>query len=174
LFLAYLVAISRMKDVQKLFAYHGAEHKAVFAFEKGGELNVENASRQSRFHPRCGTSFLLTVLLAAIMSFALLDALLILSLGRLTVWTRLATHLPLIPIVGGISYEFIRASAKKSGTRFGRMVVAPGLWLQRITTREPDAAQLEVAIVALRSALGQDQPESPSSSHASLAPASIS
>ncbi len=156
LFLAYLAAIAMMKDVQRLFAYHGAEHKAVFTFEKGEELTVEHAARQSRFHPRCGTSFLLIVLLAAILSFALLDALLIRQLGTITILTRLLTHLPLIPVVGGISYEFIRVSARKSGTPVGKMIVAPGLWLQRITTREPDDSQLEIALIALRAALGKE------------------
>ncbi len=161
LFLAYLAAIAMMKDVQRLFAYHGAEHKAVFTFEKGEELTVERAARQSRFHPRCGTSFLLIVLLAAILSFALLDALLIRQLGTITIWTRLLTHLPLIPVVGGISYEFIRVSARKSGTPIGKMIVAPGLWLQRITTREPDDSQLEIALIALRAALGTERASLP-------------
>jgi uncharacterized protein YqhQ len=154
--LGYLVAISLLKDIRRLFEYHGAEHKAVFAFEKGEPLTVEAAARQSRFHPRCGTSFLLIVMFVAIVLFSLLDAALIQWLGDLNVLMRVATHLPLIPLVGGVSYEFIRASAKRSETAIGKLVVAPGLWLQQITTREPDASQLEVALVALRSALGQE------------------
>jgi uncharacterized protein YqhQ len=154
--LGYLVAISLLKDIRRLFEYHGAEHKAVFAFEKGEPLTVEAAARQSRFHPRCGTSFLLIVMFVAIVLFSLLDAALIQWLGDLNVLVRVATHLPLIPLVGGVSYEFIRASAKRSETAIGKLVVAPGLWLQQITTREPDASQLEVALVALRSALGQE------------------
>jgi len=94
---------------------------------------------------------------SAILLFSLLDSLLITWLGRIDMLTRIATHLPLIPLVGGISYEFIRISARNSGTLAGRVVIAPGLWLQRLTTREPDDAQLEVAIVALKSALGEDQ-----------------
>jgi uncharacterized protein YqhQ len=153
LFLAYLLLIAQMKDVKRLFAYHGAEHKTVFAYERGGELNVETAACQSRFHPRCGTSFLLVVMISAIIVFALVDGLLILRLGTITLPVRLLTHLPLIPLVGGLSYELIRFSARFAEDGPGRWVVAPGLWLQRITTAEPDAAQLEVAIAALQAAL---------------------
>ncbi len=154
--LLYLAAISLLKDVKRLFEYHGAEHKAVFAFEKGEQLTAEAAARQSRFHPRCGTSFLLIVMCSAILLFSILDAFLLNWFGHITVLMRLATHLPLIPLVGGISYEFIRTSAKHSETTIGKLVVTPGLWLQKITTREPDASQLEVAIAALKAALGED------------------
>ena len=153
IFLTYLLAIARMRDVQRLFAYHGAEHKAVFAYEGGRELTVESARTQSRFHPRCGTSFLLVVMVSAILVFALLDGFLIMWLGNLTLGIRLAAHLPLIPLVGGVSYELIRMSARHAGSWWGRLLVAPGLWLQAITTREPDEGQLEVALAALQSAL---------------------
>ena len=153
IFLAYLLAISRMRDVQRLFAYHGAEHKAVFAYEGGLELTVESARTQSRFHPRCGTSFLLVVMVSAIAVFALLDGFLLMWLGNLTLGMRLVTHLPLIPLVGGVSYELIRLSARHAGSWWGSLLVAPGLWLQAITTREPDERQLEVALAALQSAL---------------------
>ncbi len=156
LFLVYLGGISLVRDIRRLFEYHGAEHKAVFAFELGTEMTTTSASMQSRFHPRCGTSFLLIVMFAAILLFSLLDTLLITWLGSVTIVTRLVTHIPLIPVVGGISYEFIRLSAKHSTSFLGRMLVAPGLWLQHITTREPDEEQLEVALAALRSALGEE------------------
>jgi uncharacterized protein YqhQ len=156
LLLVYLLAISMLRDIKRLFQYHGAEHKAVFAFERGEGLSVAAAARQSRFHPRCGTSFLLVVMIAAIVLFSILDALLIGWLGQLTLITRFLTHLPLIPLVGGVSYEFIKASAKRSETLIGRVVVTPGLWLQKITTKEPDDSQLEVALVALRCALSED------------------
>jgi uncharacterized protein YqhQ len=156
LLLVYLLAISMLKDIRRLFQYHGAEHKAVFAFERGEGLSVAAAARQSRFHPRCGTSFLLVVMIVAIVLFSLFDAMLLGWLGQLTLLTRLLTHLPLIPLVGGLSYEFIKASAKRSETFIGRIVVGPGLWLQQITTKEPDDSQLEVALVALRCALGED------------------
>jgi uncharacterized protein YqhQ len=156
LLLGYLILISMMKEIGRLFQYHGAEHKAVFAFELGKRLDVQNAAGQTRFHPRCGTSFLLIVMIVSILLFGILDASIIRWLGRIDLVTRLLTHLPLIPVVGGVSYEFIRASAKRSATLIGRIVVAPGLWLQRITTKEPDEKQLEVALVALRCALGEN------------------
>ena len=108
----------------------------------------------SRFHPRCGTSFLLIVMFVAILSFSLLDAVLLQVFGRLTMGIRLLTHLPFIPVVGGLAYEIIKFSAKHSSTWWGKILIAPGLWLQRITTKEPDETQLEVAIVALQCALG--------------------
>ncbi len=156
LLLGYLAVISMIKDIKRLFQYHGAEHKAVFAFEKGEGLTVAAAARQSRFHPRCGTSFLLIVMCTAIVLFSVLDVFLISWLGKINMLTRIATHLPLIPLVGGISYEFIRASAKRSETMIGKIVVAPGLWLQKITTKDPDESQLEVAVIALRCALGEE------------------
>lgn len=157
--LAYLAAISWMRDVRRLFQYHGAEHKSVFAFELNDELSASAAGRHSRFHPRCGTSFLLVVMFVAILSFSILDALLISLFGGLTLALRVVTHLPFVPIVGGVAYEFIKFSARHSATRWGRLIVAPGLWLQLITTKEPDHSQLEVAMVALRCALGLEDPE---------------
>ena len=156
LLLGYLLVLSLLKDIKRLFQYHGAEHKAVFAFERGEGLTVAAASRQSRFHPRCGTSFLLIVMFVAIVLFSVLDLLVMQWLGHLTVVTRIATHLPLIPLVGGVSYELIRVSAKRNNTAVGKIVVAPGLWLQKITTKEPDESQLEVALAALRCALGEE------------------
>jgi len=157
LFLAYLMAIAMMRDVKRLFEYHGAEHKAVFAFENGDELSPDGVMGYTRFHPRCGTSFLLVVMVVAILLFGLVDTGLILWLGRLSLPVRIAVHLPLIPLLGGISYEFIRVSARHADTAIGKLVVAPGLWLQRITTREPDRPEMEVAVAALRAALGRDQ-----------------
>lgn len=155
----YIVGISLMKDVQKLFSYHGAEHKSVFAFELKSPLVPEAVKGYSRFHPRCGTSFLLIVVFIAILTFSLLDAMLIKILGSLTLLIRLSTHLPFIPIVGGLAYKIIKFSAKHCTTWWGRIVIAPGLWLQRITTKEPDTSQIEVALLALRCALGQEDPE---------------
>jgi len=156
--LLYLGAISRMKDIRRVFQYHGAEHKAVFAFELNDLLATEMVQKRSRFHPRCGTSFLLIVMFIAILSFSVLDAMMLDVVDELTLPIRLATHLPFIPIVGGLAYEIIKFSAKHSATRWGRVVVAPGLWLQRITTKEPDESQIEVAIVALKCALGIGDP----------------
>jgi uncharacterized protein YqhQ len=156
--LLYLAGISLMKDVQQLFRYHGAEHKSVFAFELKALLVPDSVKIYSRFHPRCGTSFLLIVAFVAILSFSLLDALLLRLLGTLTLPVRLLTHLPFIPIVGGLAYEIIKFSAKHSTTWWGRIIIAPGLLLQKITTKEPDTAQIEVALIALRCALGQEDP----------------
>lgn len=156
--LGYLLAISMMKDVKRLFQYHGAEHKAVFTFESMGELTVDSARTYTRFHPRCGTSFILIVMVVSMLLFSVLDSVLIHWIGRITLPIRMLTHLPLIPLVGGVAYEFIRWSAKRSTTPLGRMLVAPGLWLQRITTKEPDSSQIDVALVALKCALGIDEP----------------
>lgn len=155
LLVAYISGISLMKDIFRLFQYHGAEHKAVFAFERGLALTVTSASLQTRFHPRCGTSFLLIVMFVSIIFFSLLDAALIRWLGSIDIVIRIVTHIPLIPFVGGVAYEVIRFSAKHAETRIGKAVVAPGLWLQKITTKEPDPDQIEVAVVALLSALGR-------------------
>jgi len=151
--LVYIIGISKMKDINRIFQYHGAEHKLVFTFEEGKELSVENAKPFTTYHPRCGTSFLIVVMLVAIISFAILDAVIVQQIGYINLPIRLAVHLPFIPILGGISYEFIRFSAKRTNSIFGKILVAPGLWLQRITTQEPDEAQLEVALCALNAAL---------------------
>ena len=156
--LGYMFALSMFKDIKRLFQYHGAEHMAVFAFERGAGLDVRGAAEQSRFHPRCGTSFLLIVVIVSVVLFSVLDSLVMIWLGRLTLATRILTHLPLIPLVGGVSYELIKASAKRSETIIGKLIVSPGMWLQRITTQPPDVSQLEVALVALRCALGDEYP----------------
>jgi uncharacterized protein YqhQ len=152
--LLYMLGISLMKDVKQLFRYHGAEHKSVFAFELKANLIPESVRNYSRFHPRCGTSFLLIVVFVSVFAFSILDAVLIKLFGSLTLPMRLATHLPFIPIVGGLAYEVIKFSAKHSATWWGRIFITPGLWLQKITTKEPTDAQLEVAIVAIKCALG--------------------
>jgi uncharacterized protein YqhQ len=156
--LTYLSAIALSKEIQRLFQFHGAEHKTVFAFELTDQLVSQRVSAHSRFHPRCGTSFLLIVMFVAIIAFSLLDAMTMALVGKMTFVIRLLTHLPFIPVVGGISYEVIKFSSKHTTTWWGRLLIAPGLWLQRVTTREPDESQLEVAIVALRCALGLEDP----------------
>ncbi len=151
LFLAYLIAISLMKDVRRLFEYHGAEHKTIHAFERGEPLTVERVQKYSTFHPRCGTSFILIVGVMAIILFAAFDA------TVYAIWgfapkpiVRLPIHLILLPILAGISYEFLKLSdkfARKSP--LGKLLVAPGLWIQRITTKQPDDSMVEVAIASL-------------------------
>ncbi len=147
IFLFYLVAITWLRDIRRVFEYHGAEHKSIFAFEKGQVLMPHVAARQSRFHPRCGTSFVLIVMIVSIFAFMLL--------GKPHTVAERLLRLTLIPVIGGVSYELIRLSDLASDKPFWRMLILPGLWLQRLTTREPDRSQLEVALVALKSALGQ-------------------
>ena len=144
-FLGYILLISMMKDIRRVFQYHGAEHKVVHTWEAAEGLTVENARKKSTQHPRCGTSFLLFVMVVSIVVFSLFkfDAF----------WAIFLSRLVLVPIVSGLSYELIRFSAPRSGRGFFRMVVLPGLALQRITTKEPSDDQLEVAIRALKEAI---------------------
>lgn len=160
--LAYLYGISLMKDVRRLFQYHGAEHKAVFTFEQNGLLEISTAMKYTRFHPRCGTSFVLIVMLLAIFLFSFLDLITLQFVHSLTLSVRLLTHLPFIPVVGGIAYELLKFSARHSTTPLGRILVAPGLWLQKITTQEPDESQMEVSLAAMKAALGFEGAENSS------------
>ena len=146
IFLGYIWAISQMEDIQRVFQYHGAEHKTIFAFEAGEELSVENVGRHSRLHPRCGTSFLLIVMLVSIAVFSLIPKL-------WPFYLKAGSRIFLLPIIAGISYEFLKWSAKNDSHPLVRLVISPGLALQRLTTREPDNSQLEVAICSLNEAL---------------------
>lgn len=144
-FLIMIVSFSLLKDIRRVFQYHGAEHKTVFTWEAGLPLTVANARPQPRQHPRCGTSFLMVVMLVAIILFSVIkfDSLLLNFLLRIV----------LIPLVAGLSYEIIRLSAKKESSWFFKLMTKPGVWLQNITTQEPDDDQLEVAIEALKESL---------------------
>jgi len=153
-FLAYLWIISRMKDVRRLFQYHGAEHKVVFTFENGRELSVENTRPFTTYHPRCGTSFIFIVMIVGILIFALIDSLVIWGFGSISLGTRLIFHLILLPLVAGTGYEFLKLSARFQDRTLMRWLIAPGLWLQRITTQPPSDDQIEVAIAALKGAFG--------------------
>jgi len=144
LFLGYLALISRMKDVKILFQYHGAEHKAVYCYEEKKELTVENVRKYSRFHPRCGTSFLFVILLLSIVVFSFVQG---------PTWIKFVGRLLLLPVIAGIGYELIKLSGKYQKNGLVKMLIAPGLWLQRITTNEPNDEQLEVSIKALKSVL---------------------
>ncbi len=148
IFLLYLALITLMKDIRRVFEYHGAEHKSIFAFETDADLTPAGAKPLSRFHPRCGTSFLLIVMLVSILVF--------MFLGKPENLGDRLFRLAFIPLIGGISYELIRLSDSGARSSFWRPVIMPGLWLQKLTTKEPDEDQLEVAIVALKSALGMD------------------
>lgn len=156
LLLLYMWGISLIPDVFRLFQYHGAEHKSIFAFEEQRSVSLAMAKGFPTLHPRCGTSFLLVVMLTSILAFAVIDTLLIWWLGSLSLPVRLASHLPFIPVIAGMAYEIIKFTARNTGTEWGRFLTLPGLWLQYITTKEPDDSQLEVALVALRSALGME------------------
>ncbi|MCF7823595.1 MAG: DUF1385 domain-containing protein [Candidatus Marinimicrobia bacterium] len=156
LFLTYLWAISLMSDVKRLFQYHGAEHKTVYTFEAGKTLELESAKPFQTQHPRCGTSFIFIVLLSSILMFAIIDSIVKLFVGEMTLQIRLLTHLPLIPLVAGFSYEVLKLSSRYRHIAWVRALAAPGLWLQNITTREPDDDQLDVAIESLKVAFGDD------------------
>jgi len=158
-FLTYLVLISRMEDVKRLFEYHGAEHKVVFNFESGLDLSWDNTKKFTTFHPRCGTSFLFIVLIAAILLYALLDTGLMAVLGTITLPIRIVGHLLFLPLVAGVSYEVIKLTSANMDKPFYRGLAKPGLWLQRITTSEPDESQVGVAITALKSAFGEQYDE---------------
>lgn len=155
LFLGYIYLISLLKDVKRLFRYHGAEHKTIYAFESGEDVTVDNTRPYTTLHPRCGTSFLVMVMLVSLIFFSILDSFIILFHGNINFFIRMVTHLPLVPLVGGLSYEAIKASAKKFNNPLVRSLIAPGLALQKITTQEPDDDMLEVAIVALKAARGE-------------------
>ena len=155
IFLLYLWGIGRVRDIKRVFAYHGAEHQTIFAYEAGEEIGAEAAERFTRFHPRCGTSFLLIVALLAIAAYALIDSAYFAYFGVMPVlWKRFLLHMAFLPIVAGLSFEALKLSGKYRHSRIVQILVAPGLWLQRLTTRPPDRSQLEVAAVAARASLG--------------------
>jgi uncharacterized protein YqhQ len=144
IFLSFLFLISRMKDIRRVFEYHGAEHKVVFNYESGKPVNVDEARGFVTFHPRCGTSFLMVVMVVSILVYAMLP---FESFGM-----KMLSRVVLLPVIAGLSYEVIRFASRKQGTIFAAMVL-PGLWLQRITTKEPADDQLEISILALDGAM---------------------
>lgn len=152
IFVAYLALVSLMKDIRRTFEYHGAEHKSIFCYEAGEELTPENVKKFKRFHPRCGTSFMFVMLLIGILFYSL----------PIFTWTssviRLLTKLIFLPVIVALGYEFIMYAGKHDNL-FVKILSQPGLWMQRITTREPDETQIEVAIAALKSALPNEFPD---------------
>ena len=148
IFMAYIIAISRMSDIKRVFQYHGAEHKTIACYEAGEELTVENVKRHSRFHPRCGTSFILIVLIVSALVFSLV------TWDKLIV--RIALKLICLPIVVGITYEIIKLAGRYDNV-CTRIISAPGLWMQRFTTNEPDAGQIEAAIAAMLPCIPEDK-----------------
>lgn len=147
----YISAISFMKDVRRIFAYHGAEHKTIHTYEAKEELTVENVRGKSALHPRCGTSFLLFVVVVSAILFSFL--------GKQTIVMRFVSRIVLLPVVAGISYEIIKFSSRHQNFFLWRWMTVPGLWLQRLTTREPDDAQIEVAIASLNRVLSIEAAE---------------
>ncbi len=155
LLVVYMWALSFVPDVRRLFQYHGAEHKSIFAHESGAGLTPAAVERQTRFHPRCGTSFILIVALVCVLFFSLFDALLANGFGYHypNFLIRFAIHLPFVPLVAGLSFELLKLSARHQESAWMRPLILPGLWLQRITTREPDVDQIDVAIVSAKAAI---------------------
>ncbi|MGB2814208.1 MAG: DUF1385 domain-containing protein [Dehalococcoidales bacterium] len=151
IFIAYLKLIGLLPDIKRVFTYHGAEHKTVNAYEHGVPLEVEAVKKHNKAHVRCGTSFLFVVLMIAIVVFALV--------GRPSLWLMILSRILLIPVIAALGYEFIHFGANHVGNPLVRALIAPGLWLQGMTTKEPEDDQIEVALVALRAALEIDQPE---------------
>ncbi|HET7207225.1 MAG TPA: DUF1385 domain-containing protein [Terriglobales bacterium] len=148
LFLLFIWATALLKDIRRVYQYHGAEHKTVFAFEAGDQLKTAPVQKYSTFHPRCGTSFLMTVMIISIAVYTLVPA--------VTFWGRFAARIALLPVIAGLSYEVIRFAAKHRGSLFALMT-APGLWLQRITTQPPSDDQVECAITALDEAMALEK-----------------
>ncbi len=149
IFLAYLKLIALLPDIREVFAYHGAEHKVVNAYENGASLEIKATRKYSTAHVRCGTSFLFVVLIIAIIVFALV--------GLPSLWLMVLSRILLTPLIAAISYEVIYFGNRYIGNRIVRAILAPGLWLQSLTTREPDDSQLEVALAALRRVVALDQ-----------------
>jgi uncharacterized protein YqhQ len=144
-FIVMIFSFSRLNDIKRVFEYHGAEHKTVFAWEAGEELTVANARRHPRQHPRCGTSFLMVVMLVSVALFS------VVKFDALTL--NMLTRIALIPLIAGVSYEIIRAAGKKESGPIFKVMTLPGIWMQNLTTREPSDDQLEVAIYALKESL---------------------
>lgn len=155
IFIAYIWGVSFMKDIKRTYEYHGAEHKSIFCYESGDELTVENVKKYKRFHPRCGTSFIFVIMIISILLFSL----------PFVTWDnaalRMITKLLLLPIIVGIGYEFILWSGKHDNNIIAKILSAPGLLMQRLTTIEPDDSQIEVAIAALKSSLPEVFGENP-------------
>lgn len=149
IFFLYIWAVSRMKDIQRVFAYHGAEHKTINAFEAGDELEVENVRKYTCLNPRCGTTFLFLVMIVSILLFSFL--------GWPSFWWRIFSRVALMPVVAGVAYEVMKWSAASCDNKWVRPFLIPGMLLQKFTTREPDDAQIEVAIRALQRVLAVEE-----------------
>ncbi len=149
IFVSYVAIIGRMPDVQRVFKYHGAEHKTINCYEHDCPLTVEEAQKFTTVHVRCGTAFMLLVMVIAVFIFSLF--------GWQNVWQRILTRITLLPIIAGLSYEAVQAAGKHQDKLIWKIILAPGLWMQRLTTSEPDDDQVEIAIAAFNAALQQEQ-----------------
>jgi uncharacterized protein YqhQ len=156
IFLAYVGLISRMENIRRVFQYHGAEHKAINTFESGLELTLENARKSSRIHPRCGTNFIFIVLIVSIFVFAFL--------GRPPLYIRVPLHLMIVPIIVGVSYEFLKLMGRFGNRAWAKALIAPGLATQYLTTRPPDDSMIEVALAALKQVWEKEHEEEESKS----------
>ena len=154
IFVGYMIAVAQMKDIKRVFMYHGAEHKSIACFEAGDELTPENAKKYKRFHPRCGTSFMFLMILLGIIAGIFVKFL----IPRLNTWAYTCIRLLILPLVMGIGYEILMIAGKHDNF-LTRAISAPGLWVQRITTKEPTEDMLEVAIISIKGALRDDFPE---------------
>lgn len=154
IFLGYMIAVSFMKDIDRVFRYHGAEHKTIFCYEAGLELNVENVRKQGRFHPRCGTSFMILMLLVSIFITFIIDS--IFPILKTILWLRTIIKILLLPIICGVGYELIKLCGKHNNI-LTKIVAAPGLWIQRITVKEPDDSMIEVAIAAMNQVIPENE-----------------
>ena len=148
IFLTYMALVSKMKEIKRVFEYHGAEHKTIACYEAGEELTVENVRKHTRLHPRCGTSFLLFVMIISIIIFSLLPQ-------QSNIFLKMLMRLALMPVVAGLSYEVIKLAGKCKNKCVG-IFTKPGLWLQRLTTREPDESQIEVAIKSMQAVIPEN------------------
>lgn len=155
IFVVYIALVSLMKDIKRTFMYHGAEHKTIFCYENGLELTVENVKKQSRFHPRCGTSFIFVIIIISVVISSAISVLAPELRNQTLVW--MAIKILILPIVTGLSYEFIKYAGRHDNL-FVKILAAPGLWMQRLTTKEPDENMIEVALASFKAVI-TDNPE---------------
>ena len=153
IFVAYIALVSLMKDIKRTFMYHGAEHKTIFCYENGLELTVENVKKQSRFHPRCGTSFIFVIIIISVILSSVISIAFKGLHENTVVW--MAVKLLILPLIAGISYEFIKYAGKHDNLLV-KILAAPGLWMQRLTTKEPDDDMIEVALAAFTSVITEN------------------
>ena len=153
IFVGYIAAVSLMKDIRRTFMYHGAEHKTIFCYEHGLELTVENVRKQSRFHPRCGTSFMFVIIIISVLISSIISVTFPGLRNSTPIW--MLTKLLILPLVMGFGYEFIKYAGRHENL-FVKILSAPGLWMQRLTTKEPEDGMIEVAIAAFTSVITED------------------